>query len=72
MKPETLRSSKTIEVFTIRKPIEEIEVTIPGTNKKEKQWRYAHFYFTTHDSPVTVGGIQYIPLSSFDQARWDI
>ena len=70
-KPTLEKSAVTLEVFTIKKPIEEIEVTLPG-GKKEKQWRYALFHFTTHDTPVTVGGIQYIPLSSFDQVRWDI
>lgn len=72
MKPETIKTQHTLEVFTIRKPVEEIEVTIPGTKKKEKQWRFADFHFTNHDKPITVGGIQYIPISLFDQARWDI
>lgn len=72
MKPESTKSMQTLEVFTIRKPVEEIEVTIPGTNKKEKQWRFADYHFTNHDKSITVGGIQCIPISLFDQARWDI
>jgi len=50
--------SKTIEIMT---------VTVPGKTETDPVARYN---FTTHDSPVTVDGVQYIPLSVFDQAKW--
>jgi hypothetical protein len=49
---------KTIEVFT---------VTVPGKSADDPTKRYN---FTSHDSQVTADGIVYIPLSTFDQARW--
>lgn len=63
--------STTLEVFTIKKQIGEVEVQLPG-GKKEKQPRYALYHFTTADRPVTYDGRQYIPLSMFDQSIWDI
>jgi hypothetical protein len=71
VKPAPEKKVTTLEVFTVRQAVEEIEVTL-ANGKKEKQWRFQDFHFTTNDSPVTVGGIQYIPLSTFDQVRWDL
>jgi hypothetical protein len=70
MKPPVEKISTTIEIFTIKQPTEEIEVTLPN-GQKEKQWRYQHFHFTTADRPVTYNGVQHVPLSYFDQVRWD-
>lgn len=70
MKPAAEKIVKMLEVFTIKQPTEEIEITLPN-GQKEKQWRYQYFHFTTADSPVTVNGVQYIPLSLFDQVRWN-
>lgn len=58
-----------IECYTIRQPIEEVEVIRDG--KKVKEWRYQEFHFTSADKPVSYGGVQYIPLSYFDRIRWD-
>ena len=52
------RTTKTVEVFT---------VIVPGKTDKDPIQRY---HFTSHKSQVTIDGIQYIPLSIFDQARW--
>lgn len=70
MKPKAEKIVTNIEVFTIKQATEEIEVALPD-GKKEKQWRYQYFHFTTSDQPVTLGGVQYIPLSCFDQVRWE-
>jgi hypothetical protein len=70
-KPPTEKiSAPPLEIFAIREPIEEVEVKGPN-GEKAKEWRYAVFHFTTADKPVTYGGVQYIPLSSFDQIRWN-
>lgn len=68
MKPATERSTQTFECWTVKEPLEEIEVVVNG--KRVKQWRYGFFHFTTHDRPVTVNGVQFVPLSTFDQVRW--
>lgn len=68
MKPNSEKTTKTLEVFSIREPIEQVEQIING--KRKMVWRYNTYYFTTADKPVTYEGIQYIPLSSFDQVRW--
>jgi len=52
------KTSKTLEVFT---------VVVPGKTETDPVQRY---HFTSHDSPVTVDGVQYIPLSIFDQEKW--
>lgn len=52
------RTSKMIEVFT---------VVVPGKTDKDPAQRYN---FTSHDSQVAADGVIYIPLSTFDQARW--
>lgn len=70
-KPAPEKKVSTLEVFTVRQAVEEVEVKL-SNGKKEKQWRFQDFHFTTHDKPVTVGGIQYIPLSTFDQVKWDL
>ncbi len=70
MKPQAEKIVQQLEIFTIKQPTEEIEVTLPN-GQKEKQWRFQYFHFTTSDRPVTFNGVQYIPLSFFDQVRWD-
>lgn len=70
MRPNAEKTSQQLEIFTIKEPIEEIEITL-ANGKKEKQWRYQHFHFTTADRPVTFNGVQYIPLSYFDRVRWN-
>ncbi len=52
------RTSKMIEVFT---------VVVPGKSDKDMPQRYN---FTSHPTQVTADGVIYIPLSTFDQARW--
>jgi hypothetical protein len=52
------KTSKMIEVFT---------VTVPGKTDKDPTQRY---HFTSNDSQVVTDGVIYIPLSTFDQARW--
>jgi hypothetical protein len=42
------------------------------TCTKEVQGISRQFHFTTHDAPVTVNGVQYIPLSLFDQELWGL
>ena len=69
MKPISEKTTKTLEVFTVKEPIELVEVIV--NNKKTMQWRYQYYHFTTADKPVTYEGIQYIPLSSFDRVRWE-
>lgn len=70
MKPATTRTNhRPLECFTIKEPIEEVEAIVDG--KKIKVWRYQEFHFTTADKPVTYGSVQFIPLSYFDQIRWD-
>ena len=69
-KPKAEKLKTTLEVFTIKQENKEIEVVVDG--KKQTHMTYSFYHFTTHDKPVTVGGIQYIPLSSFDQACWDL
>ena len=54
----TTKVSKTLEVFTI---------TVPGKTDKDPTQRYN---FTSHDTQVVTDGVIYIPLSTFDQARW--
>jgi hypothetical protein len=58
MAPQVTKTSKTIEVFTI---------VVPGKTDKDPVQRYN---FTSHDTQVTADGAIYIPLSTFDQARW--
>ncbi len=70
MTEKSQKIKTTIEVFTIKQPEREMEVIVDG--KKQTQIVYSFHHFTTHDKPVSVGGIQYIPLSSFDQVRWDL
>lgn len=70
-KPEPEKVSTALEIFTIRQAAELIEVPV-SKNKTEKRWRYETFYFTTADEPVTYKGIQYIPLSKFDQVKWKL
>lgn len=53
-----IRTSKTIEVFTI---------VVPGKTEKDPAQRYN---FTSHNTQVTADGVIYIPLSIFDQKRW--
>lgn len=31
-----------------------------------------HYHFTSHSSPLTVDGVQYVPLSLFDQEAWNL
>jgi hypothetical protein len=69
MKPASEKVTTQLEVFTVKEPIEEIEVVVNG--QKVKQWRYQCFHFTTAEKPVTYEGVQYIPLSYFDRVRWD-
>ena len=57
-KPRIVKTSRTIEVFT---------VTVPGKTEKDPAQRYN---FTSHDTQVTADGVIYIPLSTFDQKRW--
>lgn len=52
------KTSKTIEVFTI---------VVPGKTDKEPAQRYN---FTSNETQVVADGVIYIPLSTFDQARW--
>lgn len=70
MRPPAEKTTQTLEIFTIKQPVEEIEIKHPD-GRKEKQWRFAYFHFTTCDRPVTFNGVQYIPLSCFDQVKWD-
>ena len=42
------------------------------TCTKEVQGVTRQFHFTTHDAPVTVNGVQFIPLSLFDQEVWGL
>lgn len=69
-KPKATKKISTLEVFTIEQPIELIQ-TKDSSGKISQHWRMATFYFTTHDSPVTVNGHQHVPLSYFDQVKWD-
>lgn len=39
---------------------------------KEVEGKPRTFYFTANDSPVTLNGIQYVPLSQFDQEVWGL
>lgn len=55
---EPVKTSKMIEVFTI---------VVPGKTDKDPAQRYN---FTSHDTQVIADGVIYIPLSTFDQARW--
>lgn len=43
-----------------------VKVTVAKTEQDPQRV----MFFTTHDSPVTVDGHQYIPISIFDQAKW--
>lgn len=53
------QTKQTLEVWTV-------EVTTKvGDGEVVK-----HYHFTSADQPVTFGGVQYIPLSIFDQAKW--
>ena len=52
----------------IKKVLEIFEVIEPGTDKVPEK----RFYFTTADVTVTDGGHQYIPLSIFDAAKWEL
>lgn len=56
LKPEPEKIVTILEIFTVRQPVEEIEIKLDN-GTKQKQWRYEHFYFTTADKPVTYGGV---------------
>lgn len=69
-KPDTIRTTvPPLTCFTIKEPIDEVEAVVDG--RKTKVWRFQEFHFTTAGKPVTYGGVQYIPLSYFDQIRWN-
>ena len=69
-KPPTVKKASTVEVFSVEQPVELI-TNKDSAGKITQHWRMATFYFTTHDSPVTVNGHQHVPLSYFDQIKWD-
>lgn len=54
------------EVARVERTVRLIDVTVAKTEQDPER----RLYFTTHDSPVTVDGRQYIPISIFDQAKW--
>lgn len=58
-----------LQTFSVREPVDQVEVTRDG--KKVKEWIYKTYHFTTSDEPVTYRGTQYIPLSMFDRVRWE-
>jgi hypothetical protein len=63
-RPPTARiTHKPLECFTIREPVEEVEVVVNG--KKQKVWRFQEYHYTTDERPVTHNGVQYIPVQSF-------
>lgn len=53
------------EVTLVERTVKLMVVTVPQPDGPAKTYR-----FTAEDSPVTVGGYQYIPLSTFDQQRY--
>jgi hypothetical protein len=50
---------KTLDIWTVEVPRKVGDVEI-----------VTKYHFTSADAPVTFGGVQYIPLSTFDQAKW--
>ena len=62
-----IRTTQTVEVFTVVVPGKTGKTDKTGKIDKDPDQRY---HFTSHKSQVTMDGIQYIPLSLFDQARW--
>ncbi len=50
---------QTLDIWTV-----EVPIPVGDTEIIKK------YHFTSAEMPVTFGGVQYIPLSTFDQARW--
>ncbi len=70
-KPPVTKEVTDLQVFTIKQPTELVEVRDKDGKITDRFWRFKLFHFTTADKPVTFNGVQYIPISYFDQVKWD-
>jgi hypothetical protein len=70
-KPSATKKTTVLEVFTIEQPTELVEERDKQGKVVKTWWRTKLYHFTTSDRPVNHNGIQYIPLSYFDQVKWD-
>lgn len=69
-KPNTIKRVTAIEIFSIEEPVE-LMTTKDSSGRVSQHWRTATYYFTTAERPVTYNGHQHVPLSCFNQVRWD-